>query len=266
MILNRRELAHVQFGVLGASAAAWIAIAASSLGFGQGGLSDALCSSTQRATWLTAGWMLSASRGWLLMIVAMMGPMTLPAIVHIRVSTFASRRWRAVSLFLLGFMAVWVMAGLAMTALETAVRDAMANSYGPAALAALVACVWHVSPFKQRCLNRCHAHRPLSPFGLKADVDALRLGLRHGLWCVGTCWALMLATVLLPGWQLAAMAVVSALAFCERLDPPRMPAWRLRGLPTAGLWLRREIVHVKLRVLRQRGQRPERQAREHGLV
>ncbi|OJA55343.1 hypothetical protein BGV68_13345 [Burkholderia ubonensis] len=266
MILNRRELARVQCGVLGASAAAWIAIAASSFGFGQEGLLDALCSSTQQATWLTAGWVLSASRGWLLMIVAMMGPMTLPAIVHVRASTFASRRARAVSLFLLGFLAVWVMPGLAMTALERAVRDAMPNAYGPAALAAFVACVWHVSPFKQRCLNRCHAHRPLSPFGLKADVDALRLGLRHGMWCVGTCWALMLVTVLLPGWQLAAMIVVSALACCERLDPPGIPAWRLRWPRMAGLWLRREIVHAGLRVLRGKGQHPEHPAREHGLV
>ncbi|MGZ2749376.1 copper chaperone [Burkholderia stagnalis] len=266
MILKRRELARVQFGVLGASAVAWIAIAASSLGFGQGGLLDALCSSTQQATWLAAGWILSASRGWLLMIVAMMGPMTLPAIVHIRISTFASRRARAVSLFLLGFLAVWVIPGLAMTALERGVRDAMPNAYAPAVLAALVACVWHVSPFKQWCLNRCHAHRPLSPFGLKADVDALRLGLRHGLWCIGTCWPLMLATVLLPRWQLAAMVVVSVLAFCERLDPPRIPAWRLRGFRTAGLWLRREIVHVKSRVLRHRGQRPARPARERGLI
>ncbi|RQR63035.1 DUF2182 domain-containing protein [Burkholderia sp. Bp9125] len=266
MIVNRRELARVQFAVLGASAAAWIAIAASSFGFGRGGLLDALCSSTQQATWLTAGWFLSASRGWLLMIVAMMGPMTLPAIVHVRASTFASRRGRAVSLFLLGFLLVWVIPGLAMTALERAVRDAMPNSYGPAALAALVACVWHVSPFKQWCLNRCHTHRPLSPFGLKADVDALRLGLRHGIWCVGTCWALMLVTALLPGWQLAAMVVVSVLAFCERLDPPAIPAWRLRGLRTARLWLRREIVHARLRVPSRRGRRPERPAREHGLI
>lgn len=266
MDLNRRELACVQFGVLGASAAAWIAIVASSLGLGQGGLADALCSSTPSARWLTAGWIQSTSGGWLLMIVAMMGPMTLPAIVHIRISTFANRRRRAVSLFVLGFMAAWVIPGLAMTALATAVRDATANSTGPAALAVLVACVWQVSPLKQRCLNRCHAHRPLSAFGLKADVDALRLGLRHGLWCIGTCWALMLAMVLMPGWQLAAMVVVAVLAFCERLDPPSAPAWRLRGFRTAGLWLRREIVHARLRALRQRGQSAERQARERGLV
>ena len=266
MMLNRRELARVRFGVLGASAAAWVVVVASSLGVGRGGLPDTLCSSTQPAIGPAAGWILSTSLGWLLMIVAMMGPMTLPAIVHIHVSTFANRRRRAVALFLLGFMAVWVMPGLAMTALGTAVRDATANTYVPAALAALVACVWQVSPFKQRCLNRCHAHRPLSPFGLRADVDALRLGLRHGLWCIGTCWALMLAMVLLPGWQLAAMVVVSALAFCERLDPPTAPAWRLRGARTAGLRLRREIAHASLCVLRQRGHSAERQARKHGLV
>jgi predicted metal-binding membrane protein len=99
-----------------------------------------------------------------------------------------------------------------------------------------------MSPDKQRCLNRCHNHRPLAAFGVAADWDVFRLGFAHGFWCVGSCWAAMLLPMMLPTGHLAAMAAVSVLMFCERLDPPRPPAWRWRGFDTAvrygRLWLR----------------------------
>ena len=264
MISNRREFAQAQLGVFGASFAAWLAIAASSHWLG-GYLPAFLCGSAQ-APWLTAGWALSASLSWLLMIVSMMGPMTLPAIVHIRISVFARRRLRATSLFFVGFAALWLVPGLAMKTLETTLQaGSTADAYGPATVAALIACIWQCSPFKQRCLNRCHTHRPLQAFGVRADLDALRLGLEHGLWCVGTCWALMLLTVLLPQWHPAIMPVVAALTFCERLDPPKSPAWQIRGLRTASAWLRREIAHAgSCEPWRQGRQRPDHV--EKGLV
>ena len=84
---------------------------------------------------------------------------------------------------------------------------------------------------KQRCLNRNHNHRELAAFGLAADVDVLRFGLTHGVWCVGSCWALMLFPMLLSEGHLAAMAVVTFLMISERLEQPQQLRWRvsLRG-------------------------------------
>jgi predicted metal-binding membrane protein len=262
MIPSRREFARVRSAVIRASVAAWLVIAASPYWLGQR-LPDFLCSASP-ASWLTAGWVVSAGLGWLLMIVAMMAPMNQPAIVHIRVSTFAGRRLRAVSLFFVGFVVVWLVPGVAMKALRMGAGDAAVDSYGPAAWAALAACVWQVSPYKQYCLNGCHTHRALSAFGWRADVDVLRLGLTHGMWCVGTCWAMMLSAVLLPHWHLAGMAVVSVLLFCERLDAPRLPAWRIRGWRTAGQWLRREIAYLRASGAWRR-RYPEPHAREQGV-
>ena len=95
------------------------------------------------------------------------------------------------------------------------------------------ALIWQASPFKQRCLNRCHSHRPLAAFGIAADVDALRLGLETGVWCTASCWAAMLFPMLWFQGHFVAMAAVALLMFCERLDPPRTPAWRWRGFGTA---------------------------------
>jgi len=109
----------------------------------------------------------------------------------------------------------------------------MPQSYLPATIVGLIALLWQASPFKQRCLNRCHSHRPLAAFGFAADLDVFRFGLEQGLWCVASCWAAMLFPMLLPEGHFIAMAAVAVLMFCERLDPPRAPAWRWRGFGTA---------------------------------
>ena len=48
--------------------------------------------------------------------------------------------------------------------------------------------------------------------------------------CAGSCWALMLAPLLLPRGHVAAMALAAVLIVGERLEPPRPPRWRWRGL------------------------------------
>jgi len=96
------------------------------------------------------------------------------------------------------------------------------------ATAIVVAFVWQLSPAKQRSLNRCHARPALSAFGSAADLDALRFGSMQGIWCVGSCWALMLLPVLVSGWHVAAMAAVALWLSAERLDTPVPPRWGLR--------------------------------------
>ncbi|MBV8910862.1 MAG: DUF2182 domain-containing protein, partial [Gammaproteobacteria bacterium] len=65
-------------------------------------------------------------------------------------------------------------------------------------------------------------------FGSAADADALQFGLLQGIWCVGSCWALMLLPGIVSGWHVAAMATVALWLCAERLDTPASPRWRLR--------------------------------------
>ena len=250
MVHDRQLAARLRVHVLGASAAAWILMLAWPAWSGEA-LPASLCSAANAAnaanaggagsgSWLTPDWLVSTGLGWMLMVVAMMLPMSIPALAHIRLGTFAHARWRAMALFLAGYGATWLMAGWAMRALEMLLRDATTDLRLPALAAAVLALAWQASPAKQRCLNRCHAHPPLAAFGWRAARDALALGLRHGGWCVGSCWALMLLVLLLPQGHVAGMAAAAVLMFSERLDPPRPPAWRLRGLTPVSLWLRRE--------------------------
>jgi predicted metal-binding membrane protein len=178
---------------------------------------------------LTSNTGASLAIGWLLMLAAMMAPTLTPVVCHVRDRSFARRRPRAIALFAAGYIGVWMVCGVLLSWLVLAMQSILPIPYGPLALIALVAFVWQFSPFKQRCLNRCHAHPSLAAFGLAADLDALRLGLKHGIWCVGSCWALMLLPMMVPFGNLAAMAFVTLWIISERLDTPTRPRWRWHG-------------------------------------
>jgi predicted metal-binding membrane protein len=234
MIYDARDCARLRLGVLLSSAVAWVAMVA---------VPERAChgSSSQPVS--------SRALAWLVMLTAMMAPVTLPALYHIRISTFVHRRSRSSALFLVGYGLVWTAAGGLLLAAEIMANRLMPGSFRPAIAVGLVAFVWQASPFKQRCLNRCRSHRSLAAFGVAADWDALRMGIEHGWWCAGSCWATMLSSMLLPAERVVGMAAVATLMLSERLDPPGPPAWRLRGFRTSWRWL-------QLRLLGPRGSLP----------
>jgi predicted metal-binding membrane protein len=166
--------------------------------------------------------------GWALMLVAMMSPTLITPIRHIRQRSFKRRRARSVTLFVLGYAAIWMAAGVVLLAAVLMLNLLLPQSYLPALAVGLIAFVWQCSPVKQRCLNRHHNHRELAAFGSAADLDALRFGITHGVWCVVSCWALMLFPMLLSQGHFAAMAVVTYVMISERLEQPRPLSWRLR--------------------------------------
>jgi predicted metal-binding membrane protein len=215
MTYDARELARVRNPLLLISAVSWTLLLAEPGGMNMAGHSPAASA--------------SLPVGWALMLVAMMSPVLIQPVRHIRLRSFMHRRARSTMLFVAGYAAIWMMLGGVLLSIQQDVQRLVPQSYLPGAVAALVALVWQVSPAKQRCLNRCHAHNELAAFGAAADFDALRFGIVHGIWCAGSCWALMLFPLLLPGGHIVAMAAVAVLIFSERLERPMAPRWRWRG-------------------------------------
>lgn len=230
MIYNAEEWARLRNAVLAVSLIAWIVIlleprvSSCCSAYGAGGSWQMLLAANPPG---------SLAIDWALMLVAMMAPMLIAPLYHIRISSFDRRRLRSMTLFVVGYGAVWMAAGVVIVAVQLAATWVLPQSYLPAIIVGLIALVWQASPFKQRCLNRCHSHRPLAAFGFAADLDALRFGAETGLWCTASCWAAMLFPMLLPDGHFVAMAAVALLMFCERLDPPKTPAWQWRGFGTA---------------------------------
>ncbi len=166
---------------------------------------------------------------WMLMLIAMMAPTLIAPVFHVHQRSFKHRRARSIALFAIGYGAIWMVAGVFMLTVKLMANASAPQALWPAAAAGLIALVWQCSPLKQLCLNRSHNHSELSAFGIAADRDVLVFGLRHGVWCVGSCWALMLLPMLLVHGHTAAMIAVTMLMIGERLEGPRPLRWRLRG-------------------------------------
>jgi predicted metal-binding membrane protein len=167
---------------------------------------------------------------WVLMMAAMMFPSLAPMVVVLR---RLERRRPAPSLttplFAIGYLAVWTASGIVAYAALKAGRawtgDVFAWHRAGQALAGAalsLAAAYEFTPLKTKCLRKCR-----SPFAFLTNswqdgpAGALSMGARHGAWCLGCCWALMLALFALGAMSLTWMALLAALIAAEKLLPWR---------------------------------------------
>src|SRR5947209_1271492 len=91
----------------------------------------------------------------------------------------------------------------------------------------LASAIYQLTPLKDACLSRCRGPLDFLTERWRDGVGgALRLGLEHGAWCVGCCWALMAALFALGLMSIAWMALIAALIAAEKLLPWKQPANR----------------------------------------
>ena len=176
--------------------------------------------------------------GWVVMVVAMMLPTSLPLIAIFQAVT----RRRAdgpllVGFLLAGYLGVWTLFGLAVHLADLRLHELAhhspwltAHAWAIAAGTLLVAGAYQFTPLKYRCLDKCRS--PMTFVmehwrGRRERLEALRLGLRHGLFCLGCCWSLMLLMFAVGvgslGWMLVLGAVMAAeknLPWGRRLSAP----------------------------------------------
>ena len=173
---------------------------------------------------------------WWLMMAAMMLPSAAPAILlyarvrHMRGGDNAiAQTW----VFLAGYLALWLLFSLvAATAERLLTGPSMIVANGTARGALLVAAgVYQLSPLKSACLGECRSPAQfISRQWRPGWMGALRLGLLHGAYCIGCCWALML--LLFVGgvmnllWVLALAGIVAA----EKLVPQGLWLGRMVGI------------------------------------
>lgn len=142
---------------------------------------------------------------WTLMMVAMMLPSAAPALLFY--ATVARNQKppeprTVLNIYALagGYLALWTAFSLAATVLQwglsralliTPMMEGASTVFNAVLLAA--AGVYQWSPLKQRCLRACRMPAMfLAAHWRRGTRGALRMGLAHGLYCLGCCWALML--------------------------------------------------------------------------
>jgi predicted metal-binding membrane protein len=190
---------------------------------------------------------------WTVMMIGMMTPSVAPIILlYARVGrhaaakgkAFAATGWFAAGYFLAwtGFSALAASAQVALrsTALLTPQLASASHVMGGALL--IVAGAYQWSPLKNACLTQCQA--PLVFIqrhgGFKADAaGSLALGLRHGLYCTGCCWAFMLLLFVGGIMNLLWIAGLSLLVLVEKFPAQNRLFSRVTGsvLVAGGLLL-----------------------------
>jgi predicted metal-binding membrane protein len=138
---------------------------------------------------------------WQVMVVAMMLPSSLPMVRLFRtVSTSVPRPRRSMMAFLGGYLVVWGSFGALAFLQDIVVHRAVdhsrwlaAHSFLIGGTALAVAGAFQFSAIKDKCLSECrHPGGFLMKHYDRGEAAAFRLGRKHGLFCLGCCWALML--------------------------------------------------------------------------
>ena len=175
---------------------------------------------------------------WAVMMVAMMLPGASPMLMmYVRIA-----RGRGLAgglnvwLLACGYIVVWTLFSALATITQTALQNASLVSDGLRAtpllggLILVVAGVYQLTPLKTACLTHCR-----SPVGFfmtqwrDGMTGAVVMGIRHGAYCVGCCWLLMLVLFVTGVMNLLWVAAISVLVLVEKVSPYGKPIANAAG-------------------------------------
>jgi predicted metal-binding membrane protein len=168
------------------------------------------------------GWPIVAGM-WAAMMVAMMLPSAAPAILlygTVHRHSASTRSNPPTAAFLAGYVACWLVFSAIAASLQQAIQMGHLANRNVAAGLLVGAGIYQLSPIKDACLRRCRSPAQfLSRYYRPGAWGALRLGLLHGVYCVGCCWLLMALLFVGGVMNLAWVAALTGLVAAEKLLP-----------------------------------------------
>ena len=171
---------------------------------------------------------------WTVMMAAMMLPSATPMILLHRLGADGRLRtqlWSAA--FVAGYLVVWASVGIVVWGAGMAASAIVMPEQRAIAVAAILilAGVYQFTPLKSTCLRACrtpadflltHWHRGLA--------GQLRLGIEHGLYCLGCCWALMALFVGVGAMSLVWAVGIALIVLIEKIRPEGIVFGRIAGV------------------------------------
>jgi predicted metal-binding membrane protein len=165
---------------------------------------------------------------WTVMMVAMMLPSASPMIaMYARIAgDRKDSSHLAVWFFASAYLVVWTLFSVAATIAQWALQRATllrGDLTAPPLIGAailVIAGVFQLTPLKDACLSNCRS--PLGFFMTEwrgGNGGAFRMGLKHGAFCVGCCWALMALLFVMGVMNLAWVAALTAFVLIEKATP-----------------------------------------------
>ncbi len=178
---------------------------------------------------------------WLVMMAAMMLPAITPVVLlfrNVQRQRGASGRPAVpTAIFVAGYLAVWLLAGLAADLVYTLAQAVGARiptgtnavPYVGGAIV-ILAGIYQFTPLKNACLRHCRSPLHLVMHGWREGYGgATRMGATHGLFCLGCCGGIMAVLFVVGLMNLGWMAALSLLILTEKLAPRGVAIGRLVG-------------------------------------
>lgn len=179
---------------------------------------------------------------WVIMMIAMMVPSAMRTVmIYSRIVSKAQTSGRSIAptyLFVSGYVCIWSFFSLIATILQwllerLALVSPMMVSSSAYLGAILLICagVYQLTPLKDVCLKHCQSPTQFITNNFKkGGIGAFQLGLKHGAYCLGCCWALMgllfIGGVMNLFWILA----ISLFVLAEKLLPAQIRTARITGI------------------------------------
>jgi predicted metal-binding membrane protein len=179
---------------------------------------------------------------WAVMMVGMMMPSAAPTILLFsaleRKRTVTNRIGGRTASFVAGYFAIWSAFSIAAAAAQTALAHAGLISMQMATTSAVLggavfiaAGLFEFTPLKDRCLVHCRSPLEWIPRHMRPGrLGALRMGVEHGAYCVGCCWALMLLLFVGGVMNLVWVAFLAAIVLVQKVLPGGVVLARFAGL------------------------------------
>ena len=178
---------------------------------------------------------------WSVMMIGMMAPSAAPVLflfTEMRSGRGDENPRLSGALFGVAHIAVWIAFSALAALLQWRLHqrdllssDMAVTSSRIAGMILMVAGVYQLTPAKRACLSRCQ-----SPLGFllskwrDGPTGALTLGFRHGAFCLGCCWALMLILFIVGIMNLAWVAAITVFILLEKFGPVGIRLSRAAGV------------------------------------
>ena len=188
-------------------------------------------------SWSLANW-LAVFAMWSVMMAAMMLPSATPMVLTFSALNRKRGEDARSLLFVAGYLFLWTAFGAMAVTAQWALQSGgllspmiVSTSAWLTGILLLIAGVFQFTPFKHACLRACR-----SPFGFLMSewqeglLGAWRMGIRHGLYCLGCCWALMALLFVGGVMNILWIAALAALVAIEKLVPKGEQIARVLGV------------------------------------
>ena len=246
--LSSRDQMAIVFSLTGVTALAWVyllVLAGSMSSMGSGDVTMTGSVIALRPWTLVDGVFMFLM--WAIMMVGMMlpsvAPMTLLYAGMVRKAERQGTPMAPTAAFVSGYLTIWCLFSVGATLTQWGLHEAamlsqmmMAKNQIFGAALLMLAGVYQLTPWKTVCLDHCRSPAHFIAEHWRSGVSgAFRLGLHHGAFCLGCCWALMGLLFVGGVMNLLWIAAITFFVFLEKVLPAEVIGVRLKSLAGLGM-------------------------------